>query len=102
MADATGRPREVTVAARPLDGSTVQIDVADTGPGIAPDTLEALFEPFVTTKRGGMGMGLAVSRSIVRAHSGRLWADNNPAGGATFHIVLPTAPPTRAPEPAPV
>jgi two-component system sensor kinase FixL len=91
MADVTDRPREVTVTARPL-GSTVQVDVADTGPGIAPDTLASLFEPFVTTKRGGMGMGLAVSRSIVRAHQGRLWADNNPGGGATFHIVLPAAP----------
>jgi PAS domain S-box-containing protein len=92
MADVTDRPREVTVAARPLDGSTVQVDVADTGPGIAPDTLASLFEPFVTTKRGGMGMGLAVSRSIVRAHQGRLWADNTPGGGAAFHIVLPAAP----------
>jgi len=92
MAEATGRSRTVTVRTRMLGGEHVQVDVADTGSGIAADALGSLFEPFVTTKRGGMGMGLSVSRSIVRAHQGRIWAENSPEGGAIFHIVLPAIP----------
>jgi two-component system, LuxR family, sensor kinase FixL len=83
------RPREVTVRVRRLGAEEVQLDVSDTGPGIAADALESLFDSFVTTKASGMGMGLSVSRSIVRAHEGRIWAENNPDGGATFHVVLP-------------
>jgi hypothetical protein len=67
------------------------VDVADTGPGVDAETLGSIFKPFVTTKTGGMGIGLAVSRSIVNAHEGRLWAENGVEGGATFHIVLPAA-----------
>jgi two-component system, LuxR family, sensor kinase FixL len=68
------------------------VDVADTGSGIAAHALGSLFEPFVTTKRDGMGMGLSVTRSIVRAHQGRIWAENSPEGGAIIHIVLPALP----------
>src|SRR4029078_13399429 len=82
-------PRSVVVRARSLEGRAVQIDVADTGPGIAPDALLTIFEPFVTTKRSGMGMGLSVSRSIVSAHEGKIWAENNAESGATFSVVLP-------------
>jgi PAS domain S-box-containing protein len=92
MVDVAGRPRTVTLRTRPVGPDQVQVDVADTGPGIAAPALGSLFEPFVTTKRGGMGMGLSVTRSIVRAHQGRIWAENSPEGGATFHIVLPTLP----------
>jgi two-component system sensor kinase FixL len=67
----------------------VQVDVIDNGPGIATDKLGSVFQPFFTTKATGMGMGLSVSRSIVNAHEGRLWVENNPDGGATFHMVLP-------------
>ena len=91
MVDVTGGPRTVTVRTRTLEGHQVQVDVADTGPGIAPDTLGSMFKPFVTTKAGGMGIGLSVSDSIVRAHAGRLSAENAPKGGAVLHVTLPTA-----------
>ena len=90
LAGVTGRPRKVVVRARPLDGDRVQVDVADTGPGIPADKLGAIFKPFVSGKAGGMGMGLSISQSIVTGHDGRLWVDNGPEGGAVFHIVLPT------------
>jgi len=65
-----------------------EISVTDTGPGIAPDQLDRIFEPFVTAKANGMGIGLSISRSIVEAHGGRLWAENG-ARGATFHFTVP-------------
>jgi PAS domain S-box-containing protein len=89
VSETPGRPRSVRVRTRSLDGRAVQVDVIDTGPGIAPDTLLTIFEPFVTTKRTGMGMGLSVSRSIVVAHDGKIWAENNAEGGATVSLVLP-------------
>ena len=67
----------------------VLIEVADTGPGLAPQVAERLFEPFVTTKPGGMGIGLSICRSIVEAHQGRLWATALEGGGTIFHIALP-------------
>src|SRR5262249_2561505 len=89
VADNADAPREVVVRPRPLEGRAVQVEVADSGPGIAPEALPTIFEPFVTTKRSGMGMGLSVSRSIVTAHDGKIWAENNAGGGATFYLVLP-------------
>ena len=89
VADVNDRPRKVIVRTRTLGEKFVQVDVADTGPGIAPEKLGSIFQPFVTTKPGGMGMGLSVSHSIVNAHEGRLWAENGQDGGAVFHIVLP-------------
>jgi C4-dicarboxylate-specific signal transduction histidine kinase len=67
----------------------VQVEVSDNGPGI--DVPEKIFEPFFTTKSSGMGMGLAICRSIVEAHGGRLWAEPNPGGGARLSFTLPVS-----------
>jgi len=87
----TQNDRRVTVGAR-LDGpQSVQIAVSDTGSGIPADDLARVFEPFFTTKSHGMGMGLPISRTIIEAHGGRLWAENNTDGGATFRFTLRAA-----------
>jgi C4-dicarboxylate-specific signal transduction histidine kinase len=77
------------------DSNGMLIQVIDNGPGV--DDPERIFDAFMTTKEKGMGIGLAVSRSIVEAHGGRLWAENNKTGGATFNVALPLshASPTR-------
>lgn len=80
--------RELKVATRRVDGATVEVTVTDTGPGIAPEIAARLFQPFVTTKRQGMGVGLSISRTIVEAHGGRLWAEPNPGGGTVFRLTL--------------
>ena len=82
--------RLLRVSTRLCGADTVQVDVCDSGGGIKPADLEQLFEPFFTTKPDGMGMGLAISRSIVQAHGGRLWTTLNPIRGCTFHFTLPT------------
>jgi signal transduction histidine kinase len=82
--------RLVTVRARHV-GATVEVTVSDTGHGISADKLLRIFEPFFSSKPNGLGMGLAISRSIIEAHGGRLRAENNEAGGATFTITLPRA-----------
>jgi signal transduction histidine kinase len=71
---------------------TLHVRVRDRGTGFAPDVLDRLFEPFLTTKSDGLGLGLSISRTIVAAHGGRLWGENNPEGGATLHCMLPVAP----------
>jgi two-component system sensor kinase FixL len=71
------------------DDRTVRIAVSDSGPGIAADSLPDLFKPFYTTKEDGLGMGLSITRTIVDAHHGRVWAENNPDAGATFYVTLP-------------
>jgi signal transduction histidine kinase len=80
---------ELTVRTQAAADGTVQISVADRGPGIPADEEPRLFEPFFTTKPQGLGLGLSISRSIVTAHGGRLWGANNRGAGATFHVVLP-------------
>jgi PAS domain S-box-containing protein len=82
--------RVLTVITAPADDQCVEICLLDTGRGISSDLHERLFEPFVTTKKDGLGLGLSICRSIVSTHGGRLWAENNAEGGAAFHIVLPT------------
>jgi C4-dicarboxylate-specific signal transduction histidine kinase len=67
----------------------VRVTVEDSGGGIAPDAIERVFEPFYTTKRQGLGMGLTISRSIVEAHGGRLWATSHNPSGVTFEFTLP-------------
>lgn len=70
----------------------VQVTVSDSGPGIDPETRGRIFEPFFSSKSDGLGLGLAISRSIVEAHGGRLWADPRSGPGAVFHFTLPPAP----------
>lgn len=84
--------RVITVQAEVLSESAVRVGVHDRGPGIPPDRLEAVFQPFFTTKSDGLGLGLAICRSIVEAHSGKLWAQPRAEGGASFLFTLPAAP----------
>jgi two-component system sensor kinase FixL len=83
--------RSIAVSARRDGEKSVLIAVKDSGRGMAPDQVARLFEPFFTTKIKGMGMGLSISRTIVEAHGGRLWAENNPEGGARFAFTVPVA-----------
>jgi PAS domain S-box-containing protein len=83
-------PREVTLTTRALDSKTIEIAVADIGPGIPGEIAGRLFEPFVSTKHDGMGLGLSISRSIIEAHDGRLIAEPNPVGGTIFRFTLPS------------
>ncbi len=83
-------PRNILVHTRRCDGM-IELQVADNGPGIPPEEHPRLFEPFYTTKSTGMGLGLAISRTIIEDHDGRLWASDNHHLGTTFHFTLPTA-----------
>ena len=84
-----GADRKLLIHTEAGTDDTVKVAVHDSGPGIPPDKLERIFEPFFTTKTDGMGMGLAIARSILHSHGGRLWAENAPGGGATFTLALP-------------
>lgn len=82
--------RELKLSTQRVDGETVRIDVSDTGPGISPEIADQLFQPFITTKQAGMGVGLSISRTIIESHGGRIWVDPNPGGGVIFHLTLKT------------
>lgn len=84
--DTAANDRVLGIRSRRL-GDVVQTEIRDRGPGVA--SFDMIFEPFVTTKGNGMGMGLAICRSIVEAHGGRLWAEMNEPQGATFIFTLP-------------
>jgi len=83
--------RELTVSLTPAGESMVEIAVADTGPGVSAEIAAKLFQPFVTSKQKGMGVGLSISRTIIEAHGGKIWSESNAGGGATFRFTLPAA-----------
>jgi len=89
MGAAEAGARELVLSTEQSQSGAVLVAVRDSGPGIAPDHLGRVFEPFYTTKSSGMGMGLSICRSIIDAHGGRLWADVNAPRGALFQFTLP-------------
>jgi PAS domain S-box-containing protein len=89
MSEISEGPRELQVVSRKDESQGVLVTVRDSGPGLDPESLDHLFTAFYTTKPQGMGMGLAISRSIIEAHGGRLWAVPNDGPGATFQFTLP-------------
>jgi two-component system sensor kinase FixL len=80
--------RELVLATAPAGDDMVEVSVTDTGPGLAEEVARHLFQPFVTTKRDGMGVGLSISRTIIQSHGGDIWAEPNPPGGTVFRFTL--------------
>lgn len=91
MAECELTQRSLGVRTSVLQNQNVCISVHDHGNGIAPENLKRIFDPFFTTRAQGIGFGLTICRTIVRAHGGRLWAENNEDGGASFYFTLPAA-----------
>src|SRR3954447_5184783 len=90
MAGIAPEERRLTVRTRAVDADgAVQISFGHCGAGFTPEQYARLFEPFYTTKPRGLGLGLSISRAIIRAHHGRLWGSSTPGEGASFHMVLP-------------
>src|SRR4029079_14828205 len=83
--------RELVVANSRVADDMIEVEVSDTGSGFRDDVIPNLFQTFFTTKDTGMGVGLSISRSIIEAHGGRMWAESNASGGATFRFTLPAA-----------
>ncbi len=90
MSTVEERPRELIIRTQNDEAGQVRVTVQDSGIGFDLESVERIFEAFHTTKQGGMGMGLAISRSIVQGHGGRLWAAVNEGPGATFHFTVLT------------
>jgi two-component system sensor kinase FixL len=83
--------RELVVSTTPIEGETIEVSVADTGSGLSEEIAERLFQPFVTSKPAGMGVGLSISKRIIEAHGGKLWAEPHPGGGTVFRFTLQSA-----------
>lgn len=83
--------RRIDIRSIADDSDLVTVIVADSGPGLSPEMLKTLFQPFHSSKEKGMGLGLSISRSIIEAHGGRIWAEPAEIGGAAFHFTLPRA-----------
>ena len=83
--------RELIASNGKVADDMIEVAVSDTGTGFHDDVKPNLFQTFFTTKETGMGVGLSISRSIIEAHGGRMWAENNAVGGATFRFTLPAA-----------
>ena len=92
MSTIDDRPRELLIRTAREEGDRVCLSVKDAGVGLEPQTADQLFQPFHTTKPDGMGIGLSISRSIIEAHEGRLWAAPNVGPGATFSFSVPSGP----------
>jgi len=92
MSGASDGKRELLISTRKADLQGVLVGVRDSGPGLAPEALERLFDAFYTTKPGGLGLGLSICRSIIEAHGGRLWANANVPHGAIFEFTVPAYP----------
>jgi two-component system sensor kinase FixL len=80
--------RELAIETKLAEDDMLEISVADAGPGLSNEIRTKLFQPFVTTKPSGMGVGLSVCRAIVETHGGRLWAEDNPGGGTVFRFTV--------------
>jgi signal transduction histidine kinase len=89
MRDANVAPRDLLISTTADKSHGVLVAVQDSGPGLSSETLEKLFDPFYTTKPGGMGMGLSISRSIIEAHGGSVWAAASVPQGTSVHLSLP-------------
>jgi signal transduction histidine kinase len=88
MSDASKGSRDLQISTAEDRSNGVLVAVRDSGPGLNPESLERVFDPFYTTKPGGMGMGLSICRSIVEGHGGRMWATANAPRGAIFQFTL--------------
>jgi signal transduction histidine kinase len=89
MSTVDERTRELVITTANVDVDRVHVTVEDSGIGLDPTAMDKIFEPFYTTKAGGTGMGLSISRSILQAHGGRLWATARDGPGTSFHFALP-------------
>ena len=89
MRDCDHGKRRLSIGTALVDDSSIEVSVADTGPGIPPDKLNTIFDTFYTTKSQGTGFGLSIVRTIVETFGGRMWAENRPGGGALFRFTLP-------------
>ncbi len=89
--DESVKTRTITISTKSENSNHTMVSISDSGSGIPTDRIQAIFEPFHTTKSKGIGLGLAICKSIIEAHGGTIWVDNNPGGGAIFSFTLPTS-----------